>query len=325
MWIEVEKACRPPAPPDEWRKKQPTEAEIRKFQLPFIIAAADKAKNYYTKYPKENMVPTAKAREYQMLNMAYNAGATNLVTRIAALEKDRLADPKISNDERFQTRRLILDRAVASKESQGFPAMMAELEKGIRELQKDFPKRPEIFDLLLQLAGNCDGEKCKSLLQEIISGATVSEVKETAKGLLKKMDMVGKPIQLKFAAVDGRNVDVSKLAGKVVLVDFWATWCGPCVAELPHVKEAYEKLHGKGFEVVGISLDQKKDALQKFVSSQKMEWPQYFDGFGWTNKLAKEFSIESIPAMWLIDKKGVLRDVNARNGLSGKIEKLLAE
>jgi len=137
--------------------------------------------------------------------------------------------------------------------------------------------------------------------------------------------LMGKPVEIQYTAVDGRQVDTAQLHGKVVLVDFWATWCPPCVKEVPLVKAAYDKLHDKGFEVVAISMDDKKDDLTSFVAKQNMPWPQYFDPAGWENKFGKQFGIEQIPTMWLLDKSGKLRDIDATEDLAPKVEKLLAE
>jgi len=133
-----------------------------------------------------------------------------------------------------------------------------------------------------------------------------------------------KPLDLKYTAVDGTSVDLSKMRGKVVLVDFWATWCPPCRGEVPNVVAAYQKYHDKGFEIVGVSLDQDKDALMSFTKDHGMVWPQYFDGLGWDNAVSKSFGIQSIPAMWLVGKDGKLITTNARDDLAGDIEKALA-
>jgi peroxiredoxin len=129
----------------------------------------------------------------------------------------------------------------------------------------------------------------------------------------------------KETATDGTVVDLAAYRGKVVLVDFWATWCGPCVGELPHVKEAYEKHHATGFEVIGVSLDQDGDKLAAFTKENAMPWPQIFDGQGWKSKLAQAYGIRSIPATFLLDRDGKIAAKGLRGeALSAKVAELLA-
>ena len=129
-----------------------------------------------------------------------------------------------------------------------------------------------------------------------------------------------KPLDLKFTSVDGKQVNLADLKGKVVLIDFWATWCPPCRAEVPNVVAAYQKYHDQGFEIIGISLDQNKDSLLSFTKEHNMTWPQYFDGQGWQNKISSANGIDSIPAMWLIGKDGLIATTNARDDLAGQVE-----
>ena len=102
----------------------------------------------------------------------------------------------------------------------------------------------------------------------------------------------------------GKSMSVANFKGKVVLVDFWATWCGPCVMELPNVIKTYEKHHDQGFEMLGVSLDQDEERLKNFIKEKKMPWQQFFDGKGWSNKLAKKYGIQSIPATFLLNGQG---------------------
>ena len=327
-WKEVEKATRPPMPPAEWQGQRPTHAQVEAFRAQQSVLAgqaAEKAKDFYSRFPQHPKAAVAHKKELEMLQFAVNLGNTNKIAALEALEQERLKDPNLPEDKRVELRAQAVQRAVMKKEPEGEQAMLAEQEKGARELIKEFPKRDEGYQMLLEVAGEREADKGRALAKEIAASGASADVKTAAQGLLKKLDALGKPLPIKFTAVDNREVDVSKLTNKVVLIDFWATWCGPCVAELPHVKEAYDKLHPKGFEIVGISFDVDKGRLEKFVADQEMTWPQYFDGKQWKNKFGQEYGINSIPAMWLVDKKGNLRDMNARGGLEEKVEKLLAE
>jgi thiol-disulfide isomerase/thioredoxin len=110
--------------------------------------------------------------------------------------------------------------------------------------------------------------------------------------------------------LEGKALSLADYKGKVVLIDFWATWCGPCIAELPNVVAAYEKFRDQGFEVIGISLDSDRDALVNFTKEKKIAWPQYFDGEG--SKLAMKYGIQSIPTTFLLDRGGKIVAKNLR-------------
>jgi thiol-disulfide isomerase/thioredoxin len=179
--------------------------------------------------------------------------------------------------------------------------------------------------MLLEASADGTDPESRRTITEVANSDAPDRIKARAKGMLHRIEALGKPFALTFTAVDGREVDLEKLKGKIVLIDLWATWCGPCVAALPKVKETYEKLRKLDFEIVGVSFDSDKEVLKKFVQAKEIPWPQYFDGEGWENKIGKEYGVSSIPSMWLIDRKGILRDLHAEINLAEKVEALAKE
>ena len=127
------------------------------------------------------------------------------------------------------------------------------------------------------------------------------------------------------ADIAGRPLSVAAHRGRVTMIDFWATWCGPCRGEMPNVIATYGRYHTQGFDIIGVSLDDDQNAVVKFTQAQGMAWPQYFDGQGWNNKLAKKYGVNSIPMDYLLDRHGIIIGKELRGEALGQaVAKALA-
>ncbi|WP_367868279.1 redoxin domain-containing protein [Pedobacter sp. WC2423] len=152
----------------------------------------------------------------------------------------------------------------------------------------NFPVARELFAGLTE-------EARQSAIGELITKALATDAK-TAKGkAAPAISMTNK---------DGKIVHLSDFKGKYVLIDFWASWCGPCRKENPNVVAAYKKYHDKGFEILGISLDSKKEAWLKAIEADGLIWTHVSELKGWQNSAAKEYGVRAVPASFLIDPNG---------------------
>jgi peroxiredoxin len=176
----------------------------------------------------------------------------------------------------------------------------------IKQLKTDFPdsKPAQNADQILESLKK--QEEAKKIQAALAEGSKFPDFSEK--------DTAGKPLS------------IANYKGKVVLLDFWATWCGPCVHELPNVIKTYDAYHKQGFEIIGISLDKDQEKLASFTKEKNMTWVQYFDGLVWQNKLAAKYGITSIPATFLLDGQGTIIGKDLRGeDLDKAVAKALAK
>ena len=183
---------------------------------------------------------------------------------------------------------------------------------------------------IMQLDADADMSKYVALLNEHHAENPASkQIITQIEAKQKLAEAVGKPFELEFTdAVSGETINVQNdLDGKVVVIDFWATWCGPCIAEMPNMKKLYAEYKDQGVEFIGISLDQEgdKEKLVNWVKDNDVAWPQYYQGNGWQSEFSKSWGINSIPRLFILDAQGNLHSTEARGELETMIPELIKQ
>lgn len=243
--------------------------------------------------------------------------------QILELEKD----PK-SKAARLATAILLQDQARRLRKAT--PEEQASLYAKVKEYVSTSDKTADDLTLAMNVAlgmeyGNARDLAAKAYAEygEMLSKSSDPEVAEQAEILIgagRRMNLVGRPLELKGTTIKGEHFNLESLKGKVVLVDFWATWCGPCLAEYPNILKNYEAYHDKGFEVVGVSLDADREALEKYVDEKQVPWTTLHekDAKG-RHPAATYYGIIGIPAVILVNKEGHVISLAARGEELGKL------
>lgn len=290
----------------------------------------------------EKFLPKAPESEREitlavMVELSSNLEMYNQV--IAFSEKFLKAHPA-SNYAGIVRRLRLSALARQGKTAQAMEEWKAFLAEGKAETLSD------VLDSGLQLAEaylNAGDVKAARSLYEIIRDKLPLSVPEAQREMLAQqlmqgvlssrfeaLELIGQaPPKLEGADLDNKPMDLAQYRGKVVLLDFWATWCGPCINTLPDLKEVYGKYHDKGFDVIGISLDVELDRLKSFLERERLPWRQIWDNqaqpgtqnpFGGSN--ARRYNLTGIPATYLIDRDGKIARVNVP---SASLEQAVAQ
>ncbi|HMK03280.1 MAG TPA: TlpA disulfide reductase family protein [Ferruginibacter sp.] len=181
-----------------------------------------------------------------------------------------------------------------------------------RELRSFMLKHPKNeFNFLLLLEGvNLTYQQVDTLLRLIDTSIYSSPQKAYADVILKRLSVAetGRPFPpLTLTDTSGNELSISGLKGKIVFIDVWSSWCGPCREEIPNLKKIYKKYNSRGLEVIGVSMDDNKESWLKAIEKDKQPWKAYCEFRNWRyNKFAMRFSIFAIPANFLIDQNGIL-------------------
>lgn len=226
------------------------------------------------------------------------------------------------------------DLAEKGKDSAAIKRIEAQLDRLDKEkdqLTKAFvtshPKSYVSIDQIKNMGYSSDYLELEKLFQSLspaLRASTSGKKLETTLAVLKRGGNGQKMIDFTQNDLSGKPVSFSSMKGKYVLVDFWASWCGPCRAENPNVVKAYQKYSPKGFTVLGVSLDDNAEKWKKAVADDKLDWTQVSDLKGWKNEVSTYYGLQGIPANYLVDPNGVIIARNLRGAdLERKLEELL--
>jgi len=202
--------------------------------------------------------------------------------------------------------------------------------KSLEAFVNQYADSPDAAEAMLQLAIGYEftgkDDEAIEWFGKIVTSFGDTDIAKKAAGAKRRLESVGKPMQLTAKAVDGREVNLAKLNGRVILVHYWATWCEPCKQDLQLIKDLQAKYGSRGFSPIGVNLDNAAADVSGYLKSKPLSWPQVYEPGGLDSRLANEMGILTLPTMILIDSKGrvVNRNIHASE-LDSEIRKILPD
>ncbi len=302
-------------------------AEFKQKKGNALIGLADALLNAEPETELEELAYTMKINGLGLLMQLKPDDVGKITALKKELEKDDKFPGVVAHCDAYiyiqKMRKTFLGKRVSEKD---FDRYAEEL----KPLVRDNPESPYVSaaGLLLSAAAAYEGNRDLEGFADKFRDDFVRTFKESGNekliGIAKQIELdaqqtlvPGKRIDVVGMTVDGSQFNVKSLRGKIVLIDFWATWCGPCKAEVPGMKEMYKKYHAKGFEIVGISIDSDASVLKNYLASEQIPWISLSDKAAVASGMpgmAERYGVRGIPTMYLLDRQGRIISTGARGG-----------
>ena len=193
--------------------------------------------------------------------------------------------------------------------------------------QTRYPNDRRVAPLMVEIASLFDSQPKRKakLLNQALQAASTPDLRARITDDLKRLEFLGNPVTVRGTAVDGTAVDLEQFRGKVVLVYFFAGWSAPSIAGLDEVDYLRKTFSDDQLAVIGVSLDPTQEALEAVLKPRGTTWPVIFDGKGWRSPLVRGLAINALPTLWIVDRRGSLRTLNARTESEALVRALLKE
>jgi thiol-disulfide isomerase/thioredoxin len=225
-------------------------------------------------------------------------------------------------------RQLSADYGLRVQSGEDFAKIQQEWIKNLEGFVSDYPKSLDTAEAMLQLAiaqeFAGEEEKATRWYGRIVQDFPDSAAAGKAAGARRRLEAVGKKLDFQGKSPEGKTIDLADFRGKVVLIQYWATWCGPCKTDMDTLKELLAKHGGSGFTIIGVSLDDTAQEMAGYVREKRLPWPQIFEEGGLDSRPANTLGILTLPTMILVDQQGkvVNRNVHASE-LDEELKRLL--